>query len=87
MRVVNEGVPSSPKRIKTTPPQWAKTGMLASVLSRTRARYARPIIGLGIITIIGAILYFAWPLLILIAIGGIGYLIYKKSTERARNTV
>jgi hypothetical protein len=42
MRVVNDGVPSSPKRIKTTPPQWARTGMLASVLNRTRARYTRP---------------------------------------------
>jgi hypothetical protein len=41
-RVVSEGVPSSPNRIKTTPPQWVRTGMLASVLSRTRARYARP---------------------------------------------
>lgn len=47
----------------------------------------KAIAGLGIITIIGAILYFAWPLLILAALGGIGYLVYKKSTERARNTV
>ncbi len=42
MRVVNDGVPSSPKRIRTAPPQWIRTGMFASVLSRTRARYARP---------------------------------------------
>ena len=47
----------------------------------------KAIAGLGIITILGAILYFAWPLLILVAIGGIGYLIYKKSTQRVRNTV
>jgi hypothetical protein len=42
VRVVDDGVPSSPKRMKTTPPQWHRTGMLASVLNRTRARYARP---------------------------------------------
>ena len=42
VRIVEDGTPSSPKRIKTTPPQWARTGMLAAVLSRTRARYARP---------------------------------------------
>ena len=47
----------------------------------------KAIAGLGIITIIGAILYFAWPLLILVAMGGIGYLIYKKSTHKVRNTV
>lgn len=47
----------------------------------------KAIAGLAVITIIGAILYFAWPLLILLAIGGIAYLVYKKSTERARNTV
>jgi len=47
----------------------------------------KAIAGLGIITILGAILYFAWPLLILVAMGGIGYLVYKKSTQKARNTV
>lgn len=47
----------------------------------------KAIIGLGIITILGAILYFAWPLLILIALGWIGYVVYRKSTQRARNTV
>jgi hypothetical protein len=41
-RETRDGVPSSPYRIKTTPPQWARTGMLASVLARTRSRYARP---------------------------------------------
>ena len=42
VRMTEDGVPGSPRRIKTAPPQWARTGMLASVLSRTRARYARP---------------------------------------------
>jgi len=42
MRITREGVPSSPIRIETTPPRWVRQGMLAAVISRTRARYARP---------------------------------------------
>ena len=47
----------------------------------------KAIAGLGIVFFIGAMLYLAWPLIFLVAFGGIGYLVYKKSTERARNTV
>jgi hypothetical protein len=42
MRRNERGVPSSPIWIKTAPPAWAKTGMLASVLKRMQARYGRP---------------------------------------------
>jgi len=42
VRMTENGVPSSHKLLKTTPVQWDRTGMLGAVLSRTRARYARP---------------------------------------------
>jgi hypothetical protein len=42
VRMTEGGIPSSPIRIKTTPVQWDRQGMLPAVQSRTRARYARP---------------------------------------------
>ncbi len=47
----------------------------------------KAIAGLGIVFFIGAMLYLAWPLIFLAALGVIGYFVYRKSTQKARNTV
>lgn len=42
VRYTRDGIPTSPYRIETTPPEWSRTGMLRAVLNRTWARYTRP---------------------------------------------
>ena len=45
------------------------------------------IIALGIITLIGGIIYVGWPVLILIALAGVGWTVYRQQRKRAKNMV
>ena len=45
------------------------------------------IIALGIITLIGGIIYVGWPVLILLALAGGGWAVYRQQRKRAKNMV
>jgi len=45
------------------------------------------IIALGIITLIGGIIYVGWPILILIGLAGVGWAVYRQQRKRAKNMV
>jgi len=45
------------------------------------------IVGMTVIFLMAALIYYIWPLALIAAIGGGGYWIYRKSTAKVRNTV
>ena len=47
----------------------------------------KSIVAMTVIFLICALIYFAWPLAVIAALGWGGYIIYRKSTAKARNTV
>jgi hypothetical protein len=47
----------------------------------------KAIIALGIITLIGGIIVVGWPILILLAIAGAGFAVYRQQRKRAKNMV
>lgn len=47
----------------------------------------KAMIGLAIITLIGGIIVVGWPILILIALAGVGFAVYRQQRKRVKNMV
>lgn len=45
------------------------------------------IVALGIITLLGGIIVVGWPILILIALAGVGFAVYRQQRKRVKNMV
>lgn len=60
---------------------------MCSQLGPEDAKTIKQMLALGVITLIGGIIVVGWPVLILIALAGVGWAVYRQQRKRAKNMV